>query len=95
MSVSFRLTRGNIVSAQTQGSHPAIIWKLFRRCEIGLARHMQTIRKRIYEIYVISYLIPIFVGLVVYTLIDRDFSVINLNGKYPKIFVTNFRYIWN
>ena len=49
----------------------------------------------IYVIYVISYLIPIFVELVVCTLIDRDFFVINLNGKYPLIFVTDFRYVWN
>ena len=56
---------------------------------------MQTIGKCVYVIYVISYLIPIFVGLVVYALIDRDFFVINLNGKYPKMFVTDFRYIWN
>ena len=49
----------------------------------------------IYVINVISYLVPIFVGLVVYTLIDRDFFVFNLNRKYPKIFVTDFRYVWN
>ena len=136
MPVSLRLTRDNIVSAQTQGSHPAITWRLFRRCEIGLARNAQivyhkrcyfskipetgqarcqarhsgqtlrfyetqtgsahaSIHSCIYAIYVIGYLIPIFMGLVIYTLINRDLFVINLNGKYPKIFVTDFRHIWN
>ena len=49
----------------------------------------------IYVIYVISYLIPIFVGLAVCTLINRDFFVTNLNRKYPLIIVTDFRYVWN
>ena len=46
-------------------------------------------------IYVISCIIPTFVGLVVYTLIYRDFLVINLNGKYPDILVTDLGDIWN
>ena len=49
----------------------------------------------IYVVYVVSCVIPTFVGLVVYTLIYRDFRVINLNGKYPEIFVTDLRDIWN
>ena len=50
-------------------------------------------------IYVInitsSCIIPTFVGLDIYTLIYRDLFVINLNGKYPKISVTDLRDIWN
>ena len=51
------------------------------------------------KIYVInitsSCVIPTFVGLDIYTLIYRDLFVINLNGKYPKISVTDLRDIWN
>ena len=46
-------------------------------------------------IYVISCVIPTFVGLDICTLNYRDLFVINLNGKYPKISVTDLRDIWN
>ena len=50
-------------------------------------------------IYVInitsSCIIPTFVGLDIYTLIYRDLFVINLNGKYSEISVTDLRDIWN
>ena len=53
----------------------------------------------IYTINIIfSCTIPIFVGLDmldIYTLIYRDLFVINLNGKYPEISVTDLRDIWN
>ena len=41
----------------------------------------------IYVIYVTDYLIPTFRGSVILVTI--------LNRKYPLIFVTDFRYIWN
>ena len=43
----------------------------------------------------ISYIIPTFVGLGIDTLIYRDLTVSNLNGKYPEISVTDLRDIWN
>ena len=49
----------------------------------------------IYVIYVVGCIIPTFVGLVVNTLIYRDLLVINLNGKYPEISLTDLRDIWN
>ena len=46
-------------------------------------------------IYVICCIIPIFVGLDICTLNYRDLFVIDLNGKYPEISVTDLRDIWN
>ena len=46
-------------------------------------------------IYVISCVIPTFVGLDICTLNHRDLFVINLNGRYPEISVTDLRDIWN
>ena len=45
--------------------------------------------------YVISCIIPTFVGLDICSLNYRDLFVINLIGKYPEIFVTDLRDIWN
>ena len=42
----------------------------------------------------ISCIIPTFVGLDICTLVYRDLFVINLNGKYPEISVTDLRDIW-
>ena len=42
-------------------------------------------------IYVISCVIPTFVGLDIYALNYRYLFVFNLNGKYPEISVTNLR----
>ena len=53
------------------------------------------IHSYIYAIYVISCVIPTFVGLDICTLNYRDLFVINLNGKYPEISVTDLRDIWN
>ena len=51
---------------------------------------------RIYVINITSsYVIPTFVGLDICTLNYRDLFVINLNGKYPEISVTDLRDIWN
>ena len=51
---------------------------------------------KIYVINIISScVIPTFVGLDIYTLIYRDLFVIELNGKYPIISVTDLRYIWD
>ena len=41
--------------------------------------------------YVISCIIPTFVGLDICTLNYRDLFVINLNGKYPEISITDLR----
>ena len=50
-------------------------------------------------IYVINItsicIIPTVVGLDIYTLNNKDLFVINLNGKYPKISVTDLWDIWN
>ena len=46
-------------------------------------------------IYVISCVIPTFVGVDICTLIYRDLFVISLNGKYPEISVTDLQDIWN
>ena len=51
------------------------------------------------KVYVInitsSCVIPTFVGLDIYTMICKDLFVINLNGKYPEISVSDLRDIWN
>ena len=64
-------------------------------CETIAASTETDIYSYISAIYVISCVIPTFVGLDICTLNYRDLFVINLNGKYPEISVTDLRDIWN